>query len=176
MNIFIKTPRYLIIKIMILIIFVYSIYGCGFHLKGWNNSILPTVISTIYIDYTGNDYDFLNSMIRAINATGTIIVTNKDNVDYILQIKKVKIKNQLTHMNGLFTKQYIVSISVFYQLLNNKGRIVIEEQSSTETSLYSHNAILKLNNDNQKQQMYSDLKNKVSNNIIFQIQNKFNIS
>lgn len=171
MAIFEKIKKRLLAKIVILGVFVSILYGCGFHLRGWNNAELPKFMERVYISYSGKDYDFLNAMISATNAAGAKIAETKDNASVILQIKSAKAEDRLTGIiGGASANQYLLSFTVHYQLLDNKDHVIMADQFNAATSPYSSNATQQLSNDNQREQIYNNLKQQVANNIILQLQ------
>lgn len=171
MAVFAKTKKRLIAKITILGVFLSILYGCGFHLRGWNNAALPKFMERVYIAYPGKDYDFLNAMIAAITAAGAKISDARNNASIVLQIQSAEAHDRLTGIiGGASANQYMLSFTVHYQLLDNQENVIMADQFNAATAPYNSNATQQLSNNSQQQQIYNDLKRQVANNIILQMQ------
>jgi LPS-assembly lipoprotein len=163
-------PRKLSLKILLIALFATLLYGCGFHLRGWSQG-MPKFMQKVYIEYSGNDYSFLNTLKAAVTSTGADIMQSPDDANIIIQLNNARSSSRLIGITGgASSNQYILSYVVNYQILTNNYQTIFANQIGTASQNYSTNATQQLSNNAQKQQTFQDLQTQVANNIIMQIQ------
>ncbi|MBK2126009.1 LPS assembly lipoprotein LptE [Fangia hongkongensis] len=162
--------KHFLLKLIIVVTFIALLYGCGFHLRGWNEG-MPKFMQKVYIEYKGNDFSFLNTMSSAITSTGAKIVESPEDANLIVNIQNAGSSSRLIGITGgASSNQYMLTYMVSYQVLDNHYHIILNDQITTATQSYNTNATQQLSNNTQQQQLLSDLQSQVANNIVTQIQ------
>ncbi|WP_162902404.1 LPS-assembly lipoprotein LptE [Facilibium subflavum] len=158
------------IRLTLIMLFAGLLYGCGFHLRGFNQE-LPKFMQKIYIEYDGNDFSFLNTLHATLNATGATLTTQQKQANIILEIRQAASSQRLVGITGgASSNQYLISYTVDYQLLTSDGQVILANQSNTASQSFNTNATQQLSNDTQKQEIIANLQTQVANNIISQMQ------
>lgn len=168
------------LKLLIIALFVTLLYGCGFHLRGWNEG-MPKFMQKVYISYNGNQFGFINALNSIVTSTGADIVTSAKEANIIIHIKSAAQSSRLVGITGgASSNDYIMSYTVSYDILNNKNQIILKDQINSAQQTYTTNATQQLSNNSQQQQIYNSLQSQVASNIIVQMQSitleKYNAS
>ena len=164
------TIKHFKLKSLLVIIFALTLYGCGFHLRGWNEG-MPKFMQKIYIEYSGNEFSFMNILNSSITATGADLVKSPQEANIIIHIKTATQSSRLIGIiGGASSNDYILSYRVNYDILNNKDQIILKDQNNSAQQNYTTNATQQLSNNSQQQQLYSNLQSQVASNIILQMQ------
>ena len=168
------------IKLLFIALFVSFLYGCGFHLRGWNEG-MPKFMQKVYISYNGSEFGFINALNSIITSTGAEVVTSAKDANIIIHIKSAAQSSRLVGITGgASSNDYIMSYAVSYDILNNKNHIILKDQSNSMQQTYTTNATQQLSNNTQQQQIYNSLQSQVASNIIMQMQSitleKYNAS
>ena len=155
------------LKIVIFGIFSLFLYGCGFHLRGWDTT-MPKVIKKIYIKYNGNDFYFLNKMGLEINSTGNKLVQKPEEANLILDIKATKFTSKpigIRNFSSVCLDTYIVK----YRLLDNQDCIVLDNQQGVVTQNHVQDSTQQLSSDVQMEQALHQLQSQSAYNITTRI-------
>ncbi|WP_100551311.1 LPS-assembly lipoprotein LptE [Caedibacter taeniospiralis] len=169
MNILSLTKRFNL-QLLFILLFTGILYGCGFHLRGWNEG-MPKFMQKIYVSYSGSEFGFINLLNSIITSTGAKLVDSSQNADIIIHIKSATQSRRLVGITGgASSNDYILSYNVGYDILNNKNQVILKDQSNSEQQAYTTNATQQLSNNSQQQLIYNNLQSQVANNIIMQIQ------
>ncbi|WP_119327842.1 LPS-assembly lipoprotein LptE [Cysteiniphilum halobium] len=167
-------------KLLLIALFVSLLYGCGFHLRGWNEG-MPKFMQKVYINYNGSDFSFINALNSVITSTGAEVVPSAKDANIIIHIKSAAQSSRLVGITGgASSNDYIMSYAVTYDILNNKNKIILKDQNNSAQQTYTTNATQQLSNNTQQQQIYNNLQSQVASNIIVQMQSitleKYNAS
>ncbi|WP_192482786.1 MULTISPECIES: LPS assembly lipoprotein LptE [Cysteiniphilum] len=158
------------LKLLVIALFVTLLYGCGFHLRGWNEG-MPKFMQKVYISYNGNEFGFINALNSIVTSTGADIVTSAKEANIIIHIKSAAQSSRLVGITGgASSNDYIMSYAVSYDILNNKNQIILKDQTNSAQQTYTTNATQQLSNNSQQQQIYNSLQSQVASNIIMQMQ------
>lgn len=168
------------LKLLVIALFVTLLYGCGFHLRGWNEG-MPKFMQKVYISYNGNEFGFINALNSIVTSTGADIVTSAKEANIIIHIRSAAQSSRLVGITGgASSNDYIMSYAVSYDILNNKNQIILKDQTNSAQQTYTTNATQQLSNNSQQQQIYNSLQSQVASNIIMQMQSitleKYNAS
>lgn len=160
----------LFLKLTLLLAFGALLYGCGFHLRGWNQG-LPKFMQKVSIEYQGKDFAFLNRLSASITATGAEVVKSAEDADVILAIKNAASSSSLVGITGgASANQYMLSYTVSYQILNRQKQVILKDQINSASQRYNSNATQQLSSNAEQQQLIGDLQTQVANNIVLQMQ------
>lgn len=168
------------LKLLLITLFITLLYGCGFHLRGWNEG-MPKFMQKVYISYNGSEFGFINALSSIVTSTGADIVTSAKEANIIIHIKSAAQSSRLVGITGgASSNDYIMSYAVTYDILNNKNQVILKNQSNSAQQAYTTNATQQLSNNTQQQQIYNSLQSQVASNIIVQMQSitleKYNAS
>ena len=142
------------------------ISGCGFQLRGWNQS-LPTFLQSIYIDY-GNNYGFFNILKTDIQSYGSKVVDRQDLADVAIKINSANQGQQLVGISGgASSNEYVLSYTINYDIIDARNDVVIfKNQIATAQQNFTSNATIQLAADQQQQMIYNDLQKRTASNIL----------
>lgn len=155
---------------LLIALFVCFLYGCGFHLRGWNEG-MPKFMQKVYISYNGSEFGFINALNSIITSTGAEVVTSAKEANIVIHIKSAAHSSRLVGITGgASSNDYIMSYAVTYDILNSTNQIILKNQSNSVQQTYTTNATQQLSNNTQQQQIYSSLQSQVASNIIVQMQ------
>ncbi|WP_116964624.1 LPS assembly lipoprotein LptE [Fastidiosibacter lacustris] len=158
------------IQFLFLVLVASFLYGCGFHLRSWNEG-MPKFMQKVYIRHAGTDFNFLNTLTASINATGAEVVTSSTDADVTIDIKSATSSRRLIGITGgASSNDYVLSYSANYDILNNKNQAILKNQNNSASQTYTTNATQQLSSNAQQHQIYNNLQSQVASNIILQIQ------
>ncbi|WP_440993381.1 LPS-assembly lipoprotein LptE [Cysteiniphilum litorale] len=168
------------LKLLLVALFATLIYGCGFHLRGWNEG-MPKFMQKVYISYNGSEFGFINALNSVITSTGAEVVPSAKEANIVIHIKSAAQSSRLVGITGgASSNDYIMSYAVSYDILNSKNQVILKDQSNSAQQTYTTNATQQLSNNSQQQQIYNSLQSQVASNIIVQMQSitleKYNAS
>lgn len=150
----------------LILILSLMVVGCGFHLRGWNES-LPPFLQNIYIN-AGNNYNFYNILKTDIQGYGAKVVDQQDLADVAVKINSAQQGQQLVGISGgASSNDYILSFTVNYDIIDARNQAVIfSNQVATAQQNFTSNATLQLAADQQQQMIYNDLQKRVASSIL----------
>jgi LPS-assembly lipoprotein len=116
--------------------------GCGFHLEG--HTALPAAVQTPYVDAEDRQSDFVQSLRRALRASGARLAPQKDKASAVVSILKDSVKQRVLSVSNLnqpneYELTYTVSFAV-----NAGDRELLPPQEISTTRTYSFNERLLL--------------------------------
>lgn len=138
--------------------------ACGFHLKG--QKILPTELHTLYLAYS--HFDPLTRELQSrLTAAGARVASNESDAPVTLKILSQN-KRQLATTVGASqqTREYTLSYSVSFVLLDNQGNVLAGPYSAHQ----QRNQVLQssqiLGATSQTEDLYDDMLKEIVSQII----------
>ena len=157
-----------IITLIIAILAAALLQGCGFHLRGWNQS-LPKMMKNVYVDDNDNS-NFNNVLTQQLNAAGANVVSNKSDATSIIHILSTESKNQPVDLIGsLGAREYTQEYAVAYEVLDNRGNVLLDKRYISASQNYSGNATQQLSLNNQVAHIIDRLQIQVAKTLVNQL-------
>ncbi|HYL03716.1 MAG TPA: LPS assembly lipoprotein LptE [Steroidobacteraceae bacterium] len=116
--------------------------GCGFHLEG--RTALPAAVKTPYLEAEDRQSDFVQSLRRALHASGAELAPEKDKASAVVRILTDSVKQRVLSVSNLnqpteYELTYTVSFAV-----SAGGHELLAPQEISTTRTYSFNERLLL--------------------------------
>jgi LPS-assembly lipoprotein len=119
-------------QLALVILFCSTLNACGFHPRG--EIPLAPPLHNLYLKSV-SPYDQLARNLRqALKQSGVHFASSQNNATVTLEILSETTGQQLLSVSGTQqTRQYNLILTVVYQLLDAKGRVLVAPQSVSET-------------------------------------------
>lgn len=126
------------IRLIIILIGLYTISGCGFQLRG--HCALPQQLRLLYIQSNDPYGSFTKQLKQAFLARNTILTCSASRAPVTLDILSDAITHQTSSISASTQLiQYQLTYTVIYQLLDRFGRVIQPPQMISTTRTYSVN-------------------------------------
>lgn len=119
-------------KLILLLIFITCLSGCGFKLRGAMPLAPP--LHSLYLE-TSDPYGELARHLRQfLKMSGVALTNSPAEASSILTILSESTSDQLIGINGTQqTRQYNLVLTVTFQISNSKNRVLVPTQTVTES-------------------------------------------
>lgn len=139
--------------------------ACGFHPRG--PVTLSQPLQNLYIQ-TSDPYGELTKNLRLyFKMSGIHLTTTPTDATSILNILSENTSEQLLNISGTqTTRQYNLILTVSYNVTDNRGNILVDTQTATETRPLTINANQMLSGSNQAVSLYQQMRQAVVYDIV----------
>jgi len=145
--------------------------ACGFHPQGAMH--LTPAMQHLYIK-TSDPYGHLTRYLeQTLKMSGVQIASSPQQATVLLDIINEKADQELTGVSGTQqTRQYNFTLQVTYQLTDNKGNILIEPQTISETRTIPIQANQTLGGSNEASSQYQQMRRSITQSILTRLSSK----
>ena len=151
---------------ILIILILTLVSGCGFHLKG--DSKLPLQLQVLHV-IKSDDSDFNATLLQQLKSSGVIIVDDVKAALLSVQFQTLpEITVAKSSSSGLLIKQLKVRIE--YSVKNKAGDWLIKQKQLEQTKDFESNTNQLLAKNNEKQQMYRQMKQSLVRILLYQLQ------
>lgn len=150
-------------KVLTLVLSI-TLVGCGFKLRG--SQQFSAELHHLYISATNNSRHIQNELIRTLQARGAILAKTSAQASLTLELLNSQLRQNITNLSpDAQLRNYLISYSLTYQVLDQTGRTILPPQTITITRNYtlSNNQILSENDNSSRlrQNLYYDVINQL---------------
>lgn len=140
--------------------------GCGF--KPCSQKTLPVKLHTIYLQPGEHVGQFENDFKRSLKAAGVTVLNQVDSKNLILSLSPTTFSSDNSSIGGsIQARVYNLTFSVSFQVIDAKGKIIIDTQTITVTKglTLNPNEVFSASNqvDIEKQSMQQEAISKIFN-------------
>lgn len=116
--------------------------GCGFHLEG--HTALPAAVRTPYLEVGDRQSDFVQSLRRALHASGAHLAPQKDKASAVVSVLKDQVTQRVLSVSNLNQpNEYELTYTVSFAVSAGDRELLAPQEIST-TRTYSFNERLLL--------------------------------
>jgi outer membrane lipopolysaccharide assembly protein LptE/RlpB len=126
------------------ILLLFGLAGCSFKLRGIES--VPLQLHQLYLQTHNVNNIFRNELIAALQTRGVVLAKSPQQVPYTLRITNTQLNQTLTSTStDMQVRNYLVSYSLQYQLLNSNGQDLLAPKTLILTKTYVANSTQLLN-------------------------------
>lgn len=154
-------------KIISILLLAFFLTACGFHLRG--SEPIPTELKTLQLITENTLSDFTELLKQALQSRGIQLVSNQQKAN-ALHILSANLNQQVTSIgSGGQNTIYLLTYSVKYQLLNEKGQLINSGKTISTTRNYSAGSNQILADTYVQQDLVADMQRDVIAQLIYQL-------
>lgn len=148
-----------------------SLSSCGFHLRG--AAPVAPQLQHIYLK-SEDPYGKLTRYLRQyFESNGIHLAESAQTSNIVLDILKEETGQQLLSVGGtLQTRQYNLTYSVSYQLVDPNGRVLVPDQTATQLRTLTIQASQILGGSNEAESMYEQMRSAIVYDIVNRLSSK----
>lgn len=134
--------------------------ACGFHLR--TEPPLPSTLSPLYLDSPQPYGPFEKALRRELRLAGIALTDQPAEAKIRLKfLSREENTTQITSSPGSQSTQYGVALNVTYEIQNAAGKRLIGPQSASASTSYSLNSNQILASQNQQEEVFRQLRERV---------------
>ncbi len=152
-------------RILFWILLCLCLSSCGFHQR--TAPTLSPPLQTIYIQ-TNDPYGQLTKNLHLyLKMSGVHLAKTQSDATSTLEILSENTSEQLLNISGTqSTRQYNLTLTVTYRIMDNRGNVLVDTQTATETRPLTINANQMLSGSNQAVSLYQQMRQVIIYDII----------
>ena len=156
------------LQLLTIITVVLTITACGLHLRSQNQ--LPAKLHIVYL-HSINPYGSFESTFRqTLRSAGVRVVKSREQAPVSINIIRAKFTHTVPALGGsTLARTYTFNAVVIYDLTNNKGKLLLPQQTVTSSRSLTLNANQLLESNDQaallQREMTRELINKLFNRL-----------
>lgn len=164
-------------RVLIFTLILLFLNACGFHLKGYSNSIRSEankqLMQKLYIQYTDKTipYSFKNQLRLDLRSNNITTVNSRKTATAILKITSYnKVNQPITLIGSYSAGTYSAELSVSYLVVDSNNNILQESIKMKASENYNYNGAQQLSSNQEQDNAFSTVMKRISNNIALQLQ------
>ena len=155
----------------IALLLAFGVSSCGFHLRG--AAPLPLPLENIYLQVDDPYSKLAHNLRQYFKMNGVHLADSPKHATTVLDIVKQDAGQQLLSVGGtLETRQYNLTFTVTFQLLDSRGRMIVSNQTLSETRTLTIQASQMLGGSNEAESMYEQMREAIVYDIINRLSSK----
>ena len=161
---------------LLLIAMLFTLNGCGFHLKGFQKTRSESnkqLMQKLYIQYAdiAIPYSFKRQLILDLKNNNMVVVDSIKTATAILKITGYQKTNQPINLIGSYSAgTYSAQLRVSYIVIDSSNNILQNTLQMKASKDYSYNAAQQLSSNQERENAFNTVTERISNNIVTQIQ------
>lgn len=146
-------------------LFLLAIAGCGFHLRGAAD--LPASLKTMYIQGADIQQDFGLALKRALTENGVIVLTDYQQGSAVLTVLENKTERRVLSVGAdAKVSEYGLHGIVRFKVSDDKGQLILGEQSVEAQRDYQFNQDQVLASGNEERSLREQLNQQLAQSVL----------
>lgn len=142
-----------------------AIAGCGFHLRG--TADLPASLKTMYIQGADIQQDFGLALKRALTANGVTVLTDYQQGSAVLTVLENKTERRVLSVGAdAKVSEYGLHGTVRFKVSDDKGQLILDEQSVEAQRDYQFNQDQVLASGNEERTLREQLNQQLAQSVL----------
>lgn len=149
-------------------ILLVTLTSCGFTLRG--DTELAEPLKLMYLQTVDPYGPFTKSLDQSLKMSNVTTVSNPKKAHTILQIIRDDTEQKLLSVSGTQqTRQYELKVTVMFQVLNNKGSIIVGPQALAETRTITVQSNQILGSSNEANSYFDQMRRSLASAVMYRL-------
>ena len=145
--------------------------ACGFHLRG--NMPLAEPLHHLYVQSSDPYSELVRNLKQALKLSGVELTGTPVEATTILDIMHEDQGQQMVSVSGTQqTRQYNLTLSVTFRVTDNNNKVLVPEQTATETAAITIQANEVLAGSNEATNIYQQMRRAIVFDIMYRLASK----